>query len=277
MLGNLNPRMAPTTGAGSNTSLAAIAAPAIVSSKGKRSSCLSSSSFPDFLRLPEKARGFGNPSNGAASRRASIVWFRNDLRCHDNESLATASEESLSILPVYVFDPRHYEKRFDRMMGGASRASFLIQCVSDLRESLKAIGSNLIVRVGKTEEVLVSLAKAIGADGLYAHQEVSGSDVEEEKKVACALESEGVDVKYFWGNTLFHVDDLPFKVKDTPNTYTAFCESVGKVSIRKAIEAPEQLKGLPIRGNVEPGEIPSLAELGVKSSSSSSQKKVFMY
>ena len=239
---------------------------------------MSSSAFPDFLHLhlPEKSRGFGNPTNGAASRRASIVWFRNDLRCHDNESLTTASQESLSILPVYIFDPRHYEKKFDKTMGGANRASFLLQCVSDLREKLKELGSDLIVRVGKTEEVLVNLAKTIGADGLYAHQEVSRNDIEEEKKVTCALENEGVDVKYFWGNTLFHMDDLPFKIKDMPSTYTDFLEKVEKLNIRKAIDAPEQLKGLPVRGNIEPGEMPSLEELGVKSSTTN-QKKVMIY
>lgn len=38
----------------------------------------------------------------------TVVWFRNDLRVHDNEALATANRESTSLLPVYCFDPREF-------------------------------------------------------------------------------------------------------------------------------------------------------------------------
>jgi deoxyribodipyrimidine photo-lyase len=37
-----------------------------------------------------------------------IVWFRNDLRIHDNEVLSrvAAYAASKDVLPVYCFDPR---------------------------------------------------------------------------------------------------------------------------------------------------------------------------
>lgn len=228
-----------------------------------------SSAFPDYLRLPDRNNSFGNPKDGGAMRKASIVWFRSDLRCHDNEALATASKESLSVLPVYVFDPREFGKSssgFDKT--GPHRARFLLQCVADLREKIKELGSDLVVRVGKPEEVLLSLAKAIGADALYAHQEVSYEGMQSEKKVIAALREEGVDTKYFWGSTLFHLDDLPFKLEDIPATYSSFHEKVSKISVRETIETPKQLKGLPIRGSVKLGDMPTLEELGVKQLSS---------
>lgn len=198
-------------------------------------------------------------------RKASIVWFRNDLRCHDNEALVAATKESLSVLPVYCFDPRDYGKSssgFDKT--GPYRAKFLLECVTNLRESLKERGSDLVVRVGKPEEVLVSLAKSIGADALYANQEVSCEEVASEKKVSAALQEQGVDVKYFWGSTLFHVDDLPFKLEEMPITYSGFREKVQNVNVRQAVEAPKRFKGLPVRGGVKPGDIPTVQELGLK-------------
>jgi deoxyribodipyrimidine photolyase len=45
----------------------------------------------------------------------------------------------------------------------------------------------LIVRIGKPEEVLVKLAKAIGADALYAHQEVTYEELQSENKVSSVL------------------------------------------------------------------------------------------
>ncbi|KAK8650672.1 hypothetical protein V6N13_140300 [Hibiscus sabdariffa] len=240
---------------------------------------LSSISFPSPPRISFKSIISNNPlqsplslgpcrplgpSNGAAIRRASIVWFRNDLRVHDNECLNTANNESMSVLPVYCFDPRDYGKSssgFDKT--GPYKATFLIESVSDLRENLQARGSDLVVRVGNPESVLVELAKAIGADAIYAHREVSNDEVKAEERVETAMKEEGVEVKYFWGSTLFHVDDLPFKLEDMPTDYGGFKDKVKGLEIRKTIEALDQMKGMPSRGDVEAGDIPSLTDLGL--------------
>ncbi|MBA0802521.1 hypothetical protein Gohar_012806 [Gossypium harknessii] len=213
-----------------------------------------------------------DPSNGAAIRRASIVWFRNDLRVHDNECLNTANNESMSVLPVYCFDPRDYGKSssgFDKT--GPYRATFLIESVSDLRKNLQARGSDLVVRIGKPESVLVELAKAIGADAVYAHREVSHDEVKAEEKIESAMKEEGVEVKYFWGSTLFHVDDLPFKLEDMPSNYGGFRDKVNGLEIRKTIESLDQMKGMPSRGDVETGDIPSLTDLGLNTAATMAQ------
>ncbi|KAL6957902.1 1,3-beta-glucanosyltransferase [Sarracenia purpurea var. burkii] len=205
-----------------------------------------------------------DPSNAAGIRRASIVWFRNDLRVHDNECLNSANNESMSVLPVYCFDPRDYGKSssgFDKT--GPYRATFLIESVSDLKKSLQSRGSDLVVRIGKPETVLVELAKAIGADAVYAHREVSHDEVKAEEKIEAAMKDEGVEVKYLWGSTLYHVDDLPFKMEEMPTNYGGFKEKVQGLEIRKTIAALDQLRGLPSRGDVEAGDIPSLVDLGL--------------
>ncbi|KAL5069421.1 hypothetical protein RYX36_020308 [Vicia faba] len=213
-----------------------------------------------------------DPSSAAAIRRVSIVWFRNDLRVHDNESLNTANNESLSVLPVYCFDPADYGKSssgFDKT--GPFRASFLIESVSDLRKNLKARGSDLVVRVGKPDAVLVELAKEVGADAVYAHREVSHEEVKMEEKIEGVMEKESVEVKYFWGSTLYHVEDLPFNLEDMPSNYGGFRDRVQKLEVRKTIEALDQLKGLPSRGDVQIGDIPTLMDLGLNPSATMSQ------
>ncbi|GLT42445.1 hypothetical protein SLA2020_164430 [Shorea laevis] len=213
-----------------------------------------------------------DPSNGAAIRRAAIVWFRSDLRVHDNESLNTANNESMSVLPVYCFDPRDYGKSSSGFgKTGTHSATFLIDAVSDLRKNLQARGSDLVVRVGKPETVLPELAKAIGADAIYAHREISHDEVKDEEKIEGAMKEEGLEVKYFWGSTLHHVDDLPFKLEDMPTAHVEFNEKVKSLEIRKTIEALEQLKGMPSRGDVEPGDIPSLTDLGLNPSATMAQ------
>ncbi|CAH9098723.1 unnamed protein product [Cuscuta epithymum] len=212
------------------------------------------------------------PSGGAAARRSTIVWFRNDLRVHDNECLNSANNESMSVLPVYCFDPRDYGKSssgFDKT--GPYRASFVIESVSDLRKNLQARGSNLVVRVGKPETVLVELAKAVGADAVYAHREISHDEVKAEEKIESLMKDEGIDVKFFWGSTLYHVDDLPFKLEEMPTNYGGFKEKVKSLEVRNTIEALDQLRGMPSRGDVETGEIPTLSDLGLNPSATLNQ------
>lgn len=39
-----------------------------------------------------------------------MVWFRSDLRVHDNPALTHALEEAGTVVPVYCFDPRQFGK-----------------------------------------------------------------------------------------------------------------------------------------------------------------------
>lgn len=85
------------------------------------------------------------------------------------------------------------------------------------------------------------------------------------------MKEENVEVKYFWGSTLYHVEDLPFKLEDMPSNYGGFRDRVQKLEIRKTIEALDQLKGMPSRGDVEIGDVPSLMDLGLNPSSAMPQ------
>ncbi|KAG9447839.1 hypothetical protein H6P81_013967 [Aristolochia fimbriata] len=234
------------------------------SSPSKSSIKSTISAVPLQSPLFNRSRRSPDPSNPFGLRRATVVWFRNDLRVHDNEVLSAAHNESLSVLPVYCFDPRDYGKSssgFDKT--GPYRATFLLQSVSDLRKNLQARGSDLVVRIGKPASVLLEMAKAVGAEAVYAHREVSHDEVRAEERIEEVMKEEGVETKYFWGSTLYHIDDLPFKLEDMPSNYGGFRERLQGLEVRKTIKALDQLKGLPAKGDVEVGEIPSLVDLGL--------------
>ena len=41
--------------------------------------------------------------------RRAILWFRQDLRLHDNESLLEALNVAQEVIPIYVFDERIFK------------------------------------------------------------------------------------------------------------------------------------------------------------------------
>jgi deoxyribodipyrimidine photo-lyase len=60
--------------------------------------------------------------------RTAIVWFKTDLRLHDNETLLRAIEQNDEIIPVYCFDDDQFkttEFGFNKI--GNFRAQFLLE------------------------------------------------------------------------------------------------------------------------------------------------------
>jgi deoxyribodipyrimidine photolyase len=196
------------------------------------------------------------------------MWFRGDLRLHDNEALTRANSESSSLLAIYCFDPRDYGKSphgYDKT--GPYRANFLIQAVTDLRKSLRAAGSELMVRLGKPEEVIPEIVRKTGASAVYCQSEPTCEENQVESKVKSALEGGGgcgARLQSFWGGTLHALDDLPFTLASLPQTFEQYRASLKNKEARRALEEPSQLRGTPLGVHLDAGEIPSLAELGLK-------------
>lgn len=93
----------------------------------------------------------------------TLLWLRRDLRLHDQPALAAALADG-PVVPVYVLDdetPRH------RQMGGASRW-WLHHSLAALDADLRARGSRLILRRGRSEAVLADLAAETGATRIHA-------------------------------------------------------------------------------------------------------------
>ena len=87
-----------------------------------------------------------------------FIWFcRNDMRLHDNPCLAriAAHKGEKEVLPVYLFDPRMFAtSRRGSPKTGSFRAKFMLESVADLRDQLRSVGSDLLVGVGRPEDVL---------------------------------------------------------------------------------------------------------------------------
>ncbi|AFY78461.1 MAG: DASH family cryptochrome [Hydrococcus sp. C42_A2020_068] len=192
-----------------------------------------------------------------------LIWYRNDLRIHDNKLIYQALKEKAQIIPVYCFDKRQFvQTYFGFPKTGKFRAQFLRESVADLRNSLQKLGSNLIVRLGFPEKIIPALAQELNIDAVYYHEEVTSEELAVEKSLKKALSQIGVKVNSFWGATLYHPDNLPFKIHQIPELFTNFRKQLEKKStIDPTLPSPQKLPPLP---KVEPGEIPQLLELGIE-------------
>jgi len=185
-----------------------------------------------------------------------VVWYRNDLRVRDNELLALAADmcrdgSASGVLPVFCFDPRFFAaSAWGTPKTGPFRAQFLVESVADLKRSLRGVGSDLLVAVGRPEDVIPRAAG--GPCTVLTQQETTSEELAVDKAVRGALPG-GSRFRAVWGSTLYHVDDLPFAddLADLPDVFTPFRN---KVEAKCAVRAEAR----PVRG----GDLPLPAGLG---------------
>jgi deoxyribodipyrimidine photo-lyase len=88
----------------------------------------------------------------------TLLWFRQDLRLHDNPALVAACAEG-DIIPVYILEPA-------TRMGGAS-LWWLHHSLSRLQEQLPS----LILRRGHSASQLLAIAAQTGATRIHANRQ----------------------------------------------------------------------------------------------------------
>jgi len=191
-----------------------------------------------------------------------LVWFREDLRVHDNEALAEALARGTDVLPVYCFDPREFaEGMFTLPKIGPHRTRFLVESVADLRDSLRERGGDLVVGHGEPESILPTVAADHDVGTVFYHTTPATEERTVEERVTDALDAEGIETRSLWGKTLYHIDDLPTSVHAMDDTFTPWRKSVERnATIRDQVPTPDELP----TPDVDPGEIPSPTDLGVE-------------
>ncbi len=196
------------------------------------------------------------------SERTILVWFRNDLRIHDNEILLEAVRKADKVLPVYCFDPYYFQQTASgATKTGSFRARFLLEAVADLRKNLQGYGAELIIRMGNPAEIIPQLSEQYQVNEVYHHREVAYEETAKSEEVEAALWKLRLNLKHFIGHTMYHKEDLPFPIKDIPDSFAVFKKKVERDSnVRPSVSTPEHIY---IPEITDAGELPTLQQLGL--------------
>lgn len=202
-----------------------------------------------------------------------VCWLRNDLRVHDNGILAAAAASGAKeVIPVYCFDPRIFGGKH-RVSGtaktGGRRVQFVLESLTDLKKRLRALGSDLLVSMGKPEDVLPKLCTG-RKTAVLVHGECCTEEKDAERAVAAAVAKKGAELKLVsGGRTMYHVDDLPFALHSMPDVFTPMRQLVERAVSVRPCHADLKAGSLPLgRASASlakelAASLPSLEALGV--------------
>ncbi|OYR41089.1 FAD-binding protein [Halorubrum sp. Ib24] len=115
-----------------------------------------------------------------------LFWHRRDPRTGDNAGLAAAARAG-TVVPVFVYDADLFETV------GARQRAFLLRHVKRLEARYRELGSDLVVRAGDPEEVLVELADEHGAETVFYNEYYRPARRNRQRAVEDALDGVGVE------------------------------------------------------------------------------------
>ncbi|MGV9773894.1 cryptochrome/photolyase family protein [Streptosporangium sp. NPDC003464] len=174
-----------------------------------------------------------------------IVLFNRDLRVHDHPALAAACADACRVVPLFVADSR---------MPAGHRASFLAECLADLRGSLRDRGGDLVVRQGDPVVETVRLACELPAQAVYVSADVSALAQRRERRLAEECRRHRMGLRTFPGVTVVPPDALrPSGGGDHYRVFTPYWRVWSRQRRREVLKPPDKV---PVPEGLEGGPLP---------------------
>lgn len=136
--------------------------------------------------------------------KRALFWFRNDLRLEDNVALQNALSKYDSVACIYVFEKDFLKtlKKKDLTM------DFLYKAVSNLKNELRALGSDLIIRLGDHVSEIPLIAKRYEVEAVLTNKSYFPKEVLKEDLIEKKLFYDDVKFFSYKDNVIFSPEDL---------------------------------------------------------------------
>ena len=147
-----------------------------------------------------------------------LVWFRRDLRLHDNPALSAACKECQEIVPLFVFD----EPLLRSHVFGPACVGFMLGCLEELRRSLADQGIRLAWRIGEPIETVIQMATDLGVDAVYWNREYEPAALARDRTVQQRLAQQGRRVRTFKDHVVFEAEEVRGLTGEPFQRYSAY-------------------------------------------------------
>jgi deoxyribodipyrimidine photo-lyase len=190
----------------------------------------------------------------------AIVFFTRDLRVHDNPALAAACEQARMVIPVFVVDNT-------LTAASPNRTQFLLGSLADLRQGLRELGGDLVVRQGDPVAEILRLAGQTGTQRIYVADDVSRYARRRHARLERECASRRVDLVVTPGPAVVPPGDVRPQGGDHYKVFTPYWRAWSQAGWRKTVAAPRVVR-LPSSlriGRIPPygaGSSPQLAPAG---------------
>jgi deoxyribodipyrimidine photo-lyase len=198
----------------------------------------------------------------------ALVWFRRDLRAHDNAALYHALRAARQVWCAFVFD----RDILDALPRRDRRVEFIHASLIDLDRQLRELGAQhgaegvrLLVRHGRAPDEIASLSASLGVQAVYASHDDEPFALRRDASVRGALAVSGIALHTGKDHVVFERSEL-LTLAGTPYTVftpykNAWLKKLEPFFVKAYPVAPHAASLAPPPAGVAAG-VPSLAAIG---------------
>ena len=195
---------------------------------------------------------------------SGLVWFRRDLRTHDNTALNIALQQCERVYCVFVFDTDILAPlpRQDR------RVEFIRESLVELDARLRDLSgqahAGLIVLHGRAEEEIPTLAQTLGVQAVYAGKDYEPQAIARDGVVQQTLQKAGTALHLRKDHVIFEEREVLTQMGKPYGVFTPYMRAwLARLALHPAQEhAPSTPQRLAARPEAYRTPVPSLADIG---------------
>jgi len=149
------------------------------------------------------------------------MWFRRDLRLHDNAALSQALQTASKtggapVLPIFIFDKHILDKLDDK---SDKRVVFIHEALQKMHAQLLALGSGLTVIYSTPGEAFKTLLSEYTFAHVFTNHDYEPYAVERDTAIEKLLAAQKIGFSTFKDHVVFEKFEV---VKDDGKPYTVF-------------------------------------------------------
>jgi deoxyribodipyrimidine photo-lyase len=134
----------------------------------------------------------------------NLVWFRHDLRVHDNTAFHAACAAG-EVIPCVVLDDGLLK---GNPLIGPNRSALFLRAVAALEKSLTSLGARLIIRHGNPEAEIVRLLRETHCGGVYVNRDYDPYSVARDALVEQSVCASGALFNTFKDLVIFEAHEV---------------------------------------------------------------------
>ncbi len=194
-----------------------------------------------------------------------LMWFRRDLRAHDNAALSQALRQCAQVHAVFVFD----RDILDPLPRQDRRVEFIRESLVALDAELHGLagqeGAGLIVCHAVAREEIPRLAQSLGVQEVFANHDDEPAALERDAKVRGALANMGIGFQTYKDHVIFERSEVLTQGGKPYAVFTPY-KNAWLARLREEDLKPHPVgslaRALQPRPTAHRKPVPSLAEIG---------------
>ena len=178
------------------------------------------------------------------SHQVGLFLFKNDLRLDDNVSLARAAAETDQLICLYCLEAKQPPSSLRAPADlSVHRKVFLRQSLTELDNSLKTLGQQLVVSAEPALDIIPQLITRYSITQIYSSENVGYYENRLWQRLIKCYPL--ISFQRIASHTLFDQTELPFELTELPDSFSKFRKVIEPLKIKPARPQPKMLPPSP--------------------------------